>query len=106
MTYASKEALEQIEGLSSYLSHIEDLLSIARESHWGLWLIGTQGHKIKSCVLQELGIADSMASQIFNAQNGISNFSIISALDPSNFIAESLDSLGTNLSYAYPRAVA
>ena len=43
-----------------------------------------------------------MSSQTFNTKNGISNFSVISALDPSNFIAESLDSFGSNLSYAYP----
>ena len=35
-------------------------------------------------------------------QNGISNFSVISALEPTEFIAQSLDSFGTNLSYAYP----
>ncbi|EAR17767.1 hypothetical protein WH7805_09564 [Synechococcus sp. WH 7805] len=102
MTYASKEALEQIEGLSSYLSHIEDLLAESPEKATGDWLIGTQGPQDQIMRASELGISDSMTSQTFNAQNGISSFSMISALDPTEFIAQSLDSLGTNLSYAYP----
>ncbi|WP_415408971.1 S8 family serine peptidase [Synechococcus sp. A10-1-5-9] len=102
MTYASKEALEQIEGLSSYLSHIEDLLAESPEKATGDWLIGTQGPQDQIMRASELGVSDSITSQTFNAQNGISSFSMISALDPTEFIAQSLDSLGTNLSYAYP----
>ena len=102
MTYASKEALQEIEGLSSYLSHIEDLLAESPEKATGDWLIGTQGPQDQIMRASELGVSDSMTSQTFNAQNGISSFSMISALDPTEFIAQSLDSLGTNLSYAYP----
>ena len=102
MTYASKEALEEIEGLASYLTHIEDLLAQSPEKATGDWLIGTQGVQDQVLRASELGVSDAIPDQTLNAKNGISNFSVISALEPTEFIAQSLDSFGTNLSYAYP----
>ena len=55
MTYASKEALEEIEGLSSYLTHIEELLAQSPEKATRDWLIGTQGVQDQVLRTSELG---------------------------------------------------
>ena len=98
ITYASKEALDEIEGLSSYLTQIEDLLDQSPEKATEDWLIRTQGLQDQGLRASKLGVFDSIPDRVLNTKNGISNFSVISALDPTDFIAQALDSLYTNLS--------
>ena len=98
MTNTSKEALDEIESLSSYLTQIEDLLDQSPEKATEDWLIRTQGLQDQGLRTSKLGVFDAIPERVLNTKNGISNFSVISALEPTHFIAQALDSLYTNLS--------
>ena len=103
LTYASKEALQEIEGLSSYLSHIEEILEESPDKATGDWLIGTQGMKGRVISENDLGTPNKIATQKSQENAGSYRvFSVASELESETFIDESLDSLGSKLTYAYP----
>ena len=103
LTYASREALQEIKGLSSYLSHIDDILENNPEKATGDWVIGTRDTKGRIIRKNNLGTTKKIATQRFqDAKSHLRVFAVASELESKSFISESLDSLDTKLSYAYP----
>ena len=103
LTYASNEALKEVKGLSNYLSHIEDILEQTPEKSTGDWVIGTKGTKGRVLRETNLGAANKIATRRLQHEKGrLRVFAVASELESESFIVESLDSLGTNLTYAYP----
>ena len=107
LTYASKEALQEIEGLSSYLSHIEEILDQSPDKATGDWVIGTQG--LKGRVIRESNLgnpikiaAESTQVNKKNFDATLRTFAVDSELESESFIAQSLDSLNDKMIYAYP----
>jgi subtilisin-like proprotein convertase family protein len=107
LTYASKEALQEIEGLSSYLSHIEEILDQSPDKATGDWVIGTQG--LKGRVIRESNLGNPIkiaaeSTQVNKKNFGatLRTFAVDSELESESFIAQSLDSLNDKMIYAYP----
>ena len=107
LTFASKEALQEIAGLSSYLSHIEEILDQSPDKAKGDWIIGTQG--LTGRVIRESNLGDfhQISSEKMKVNNEtfdrtLRTFTVDSALESEFFIAQSLNSLGDQMIYAYP----
>ena len=102
LTYASKKALREIEGLSSYLDHIEKALEQSPNKKTGDWLIGTQRLKSRVVSNSGLGMTNKISTQTSEFNNVSRVFSISPEINPELFIDKSLESLDQKITYAYP----
>ena len=103
LTYASSKALQEIQGLSSYISHIEETLDQSPGKATGDWIIGTQNLKRQSIKNSGLGIAKESTDINYQENNkNIREFTVSSEVELKSFISESIDSLNGKMIYAYP----
>ena len=106
LTYASKDALETVPGLSSYINYLEETLakSDANDPIPQDWLIATdrQGKRaLKGAGFQKIDSQDPLLSEagdslkLFQAEAATSQ-------DPGNLIGNLEAQLGANFAFAYP----
>ena len=102
LTYASADALTNIEGLASYVNFVEETLVNSSEKATGDWVVGF--HNTKGKALRDAGFTDFKKVATFNEQSGdvIRVFDVSHSPKDSAFISDILDSMGDSLAYAYP----